>query len=125
MRCFASSTRARKRGECLAAMCGLRWPRRTARRSCRLDVTIEDVLQHLLPARDVLLRVALLEHVLLEVLERRLALLDPRADAAVPAGVALLDEVLQDAVGADPGGDLQTAGEGVHAADVGVEQIDR
>ena len=29
------------------------------------------------------------------------------------------------AVGADGGGDLQAPGEGVHAADVGVEQVDR
>ena len=43
----------------------------------------------------------------------------------VPRAVAVFDELLHGPVGTDGGGDLQPAGEGVHAADVGVEQIDR
>ncbi len=39
--------------------------------------------------------------------------------------VALLEHLVEHAVLADRGGDLQPAGERVHAADVGVEQIDR
>ena len=69
--------------------------------------------------------VALGEHVLLQRREVVLAGLDLGADAAVPRGVAVLDHAGQLAVGADRGGDLQALGEGVHAADVGVEQVDR
>ena len=50
---------------------------------------------------------------------------DLGADAAVPRAVALLEHPVEHAVLADRGGDLQAAGKGVHAADVGVEQIDR
>ncbi len=72
-----------------------------------------------------LLASPLLQHVGLQFLEVHLACLDLFADALVPRGVALLDEVLQHAVLANLGGDLQALGEGVHAADVGVEQVDR
>ena len=47
------------------------------------------------------------------------------ADARVPRAVAVLDELGQAPVLADRGGNLETAREGVHPADVGVEQIDR
>ena len=39
--------------------------------------------------------------------------------------VAFLDESGQPAVGHDRAGDLEPAGKGVHAADVGMEQVDR
>ena len=53
------------------------------------------------------------------------ARLDLGADARVPGSVTVLDHPGQFAVGANGGGDLQALGEGVHAADVGVEKIDR
>src|SRR4051812_28314823 len=90
----------------------------SASRSGQIEITIEDVLQHLLPARDVGGRVALFEHVAFQILEAGLALLDLLADARIPGGVALLDEVLEDSLGANLRRDLEAAGKGVHAADV-------
>ena len=58
-------------------------------------------------------------------LKLALPALDLRADAGIPRGVALLHEFGEATVLADRGGDLQAAREGVHAADVRVEQIDR
>src|SRR6185503_10027092 len=49
---------------------------------------------------------------------------DLLAQASVPGGVALLHEFSQATVLADGRGDLQAAGERVHAADVGVEEVD-
>src|SRR5262249_43506137 len=114
---FASFTSARKRGECCGAM--TRLPSR------RFDVPVQDALEHLLPPRDVLLRVALLQHVPLQLLEAGFARLDLGADAAVPGGVAPLDEVAHYPVGTHPGRDLQPLGKGVHAADVRVEEVHR
>src|SRR5687768_15000607 len=71
------------------------------------QVAVDDILQHLLAARDVRGGVALVQHVLLQRLEVGLAALDLLAHARVPRAVALLDEVLQHAVLAHPGGDLQ------------------
>src|SRR5215813_13522158 len=93
--------------------------------SRRVDVAVDDVLKHLLAARHVASGVALVQHVPFQVLEGRLTRLDLLADAGVPRSVALADEVLEHAIGPDLCRDLQAPGEGVHAADVGVEQVDR
>src|SRR6476469_2618799 len=89
------------------------------------QVAVDDVLDHLLPAGDVRGRLALLEHVLLQRLEAGRPLFDVRPDARLPGRVALLDQLLQPAVLADPGGDLEPLGERVHRPDVGVEQVHR
>ncbi len=47
------------------------------------------------------------------------------AEAGVPTGVALAEQFFEFAVGEHCVRDFEAAGEGVHAADVGVEQIDR
>src|SRR5262249_39014554 len=86
-------------------------------------IPIHNILQHLLTPRNIRRRVALVQHVLLQVLEVRRAAFDLVADTGVPGGVAMLDEVFEQAVGADFRRDLQAMREGVHAADVGVEEI--
>src|SRR5262249_3861740 len=88
------------------------------------NVAIDNVLQHFLPTGDVGRRVPFFQHVLLQVHEARAAGLDFLTDAGVPGRVALLDEVLQYAVGADLRGDLNAVGECSHAANMGVEEID-
>ena len=72
---------------------------------------VEDVFHQLLAAGgdD---RLGVLLHPLGQVVEVAAAAFDPLADAAVPARVAGLDEVLDAAVGADGGGGFEAAGEG-------------
>ena len=56
--------------------------------------------------------------------EAYLALLDFFADAAIEAGITRFDKLVEPAVGDDVMSDLQAACEGVHPADVGVEEVD-
>ena len=90
------------------------------------DERVDQVLDHLLPAAVVRRHFALVEHVLFERREAAPCRLRSRRRCPLSQlAVALLDDLVERAVGANRGGDLQAAGEGVHAADVGVEQIDR
>lgn len=93
--------------------------------SCGFDVAIENVFQHFLATGDVLVGVAFFEHVFFEVFQGDLTGLNPGTDAAIPRGVAFLDEVAEDAVRLHLGRDFQSASEGVHPTDVGMEEIDR
>src|ERR1035441_235964 len=90
-----------------------------------LDKLVDEIFQEFLPAADVRVGLALLEHVSFEFLEAGLARLDLRADAGIPRSVAVLDKFAQPSVFADGGGDLQAAREGVHATDVRIKQINR
>src|ERR1044071_3734257 len=90
-----------------------------------LQIAVQHVFEQFLTTGDVRGHFTLLEHVGLEFFELRLAAFDVRADAAVPRGVALLDEVAERAVLSHRGGNLQAVRERVHAADVRVEQIHR
>src|SRR5262249_6209171 len=74
--------------------------------STRLQIRVDYVLQELLSAGIVGSDVALFEHVFFQRGEAVLAGIDPRADARVPRAVALLEHLVQDAVGANSGGDL-------------------
>ena len=89
------------------------------------DKLVYQILEHLLAAADVLGGVALGENVRLEVAEAGLAGFDATAELAIPAPVAFLDERGEPAVGDDRAGDLEAAGKRVHAADMGVKQVDR
>ena len=66
---------------------------------------------------------AVAEGVGAEVIERDLFGLDFGADAGVPGIVALGDELGNATVGTQFGSGFQAAGKGIHAADVGVEEI--
>src|SRR5262249_54429284 len=54
-----------------------------------------------------------------------LALLDLLADAGIPGTVASAHKILQTSVLANGGGGFETAGEGIHAGNVGVKQVNR
>ena len=69
--------------------------------------------------------VALGEDVRFQVTEAALSRLDAAAELAVPALVAGLDKVGQAAVGDDRVGDFQSSRKSVHAADMGIKQVDR
>src|SRR5690606_24949807 len=86
------------------------------------DELVDQVLQHLLAAGGEL-RLGLSEDVRGDLIEGDGLALDLGADAFVPGGVAFGDELVQTAIGADGGGDFQAAGEGIHAADVSVEEV--
>src|SRR5580658_5750223 len=77
------------------------------------QISVYYILQHLLPPRDVLVRLAFLEHIRFQLLELRLASFDVRPDAAVPGGIALLHELLQHAILANRRGDLESVGKGI------------
>ena len=96
-----------------------------AAKSCVLEVRINQILNHLLPAAAVRGRVTFLEHDFFERFEVVLAGFDFRAQAAVPACITFAEQFFELAVGVHRVGDFEAAGEGVHAADVGVEQVDR
>src|SRR3954452_8929323 len=89
------------------------------------DEIVDQVLEHLLPAARIPGRLSLGKDVGLELAERRVARLDPPAQLAVPTAIALAHEGREPAVGQDRVGDLEPACEGIHPADVGVEQVDR
>ena len=89
-----------------------------------LDVAIDEVFEHFLAAAGIGGCVTFFEHVGFEFGEGCCAGFDAFTDAGIVAAVAIADEVFEDAVSADGGGDFETAGECVHATDVGVEQID-
>ena len=72
------------------------------------QIPIDHVLEHLLPTRCVGRSLALLQHVRLQLLEVRLSGFDLFADTLVPGCVALFDEILEDAILADFGGQLQS-----------------
>src|SRR5690606_5842631 len=91
----------------------------------RSDVGVDQVLDQLLTPASIRRDLALREHVLLERREAVLAGLDLGANARVPRCVSLAEERLELALGTNPRGDLQAASEGIHAADMGVEEIDR
>ena len=82
---------------------------RPIQRRSSSDVVVDQVLEHLLAAAEVLGGLALGEDVGFEAGETGLARLDPTAELAVPAPAALLDELGQPAVGDDRVGDLQAA----------------
>src|SRR3954470_23094684 len=90
-----------------------------------LNELVDQVLEELLPAALAGRGFALLEHDLLQRREAFLASFDPGAEAAVPGGITLLDEICEAAVRANRGGDLEAASEGVHATDVRVEKVFR
>ena len=86
------------------------------------DVFVQDVFdQFLAAAWDAWL--AVFEGVGFEFLEADLAALDLLAEFPAPAAVAGGDELVEDFVLDEPRGGLQAAGKGVHAADVGVEEV--
>ena len=95
-----------------------------AHRANGLDELVHQILEHFL-ATGFEARLAVGEGVCADFLHRDLLAGDLRADAAGPALVAIVDEVLQASVLADGGGNFQAACEGVHAADVGVEKVGR
>src|SRR5699024_4262654 len=86
---------------------------------------VDQALEQLLTAADVLGGVSLGEYVGLEVGEAGLAGLGASGELGIPALVTLLNEGSEPAVGDDGARDLQAPGEGIHPADVGVEEIDR
>ena len=89
---------------------------------CCLDELVEQVFQVLLATgADGGLTVA--EGVGAEVIEGDLIGLDLGADAGVPGIVALGDELGDATVGTQFGCGFQAASKGIHAADVGVEEI--
>src|SRR5215471_15109397 len=92
-----------------------------SRSDVALDKFVNQILEEFLAAAAVRGDVALLEHIGFEVFEAGLVGFDLRPYAAVPSAVALLDELRQAAIFADCGRRLQTAREGIHAADVGME----
>ncbi len=59
-----------------------------------------------------------------ELFEADLAIFDFGADAGIPTAVAVVEEGIEAAVFTDGGGDFEATGEGVHAADVGMEEVD-
>ncbi len=67
---------------------------------------------------------AVFEGVGFEFFEAGAAAFNLGTDAVIEAAVALLDEAIEAAVVDDGLGDFEAASEGVHAADVGVEEID-
>src|SRR5258708_2404980 len=71
------------------------------------EITIDDILHHSLPSRDIRRHVAFFEHVLFQLLETDAPRLDALTDVAVPGAVTVLDEVAQDTVGADLRRDLE------------------
>src|SRR5262245_10271074 len=90
-----------------------------------LQVFLDEVFQEFLPSRARLGIQGLFEHVIAEIGEARLAAEDLLAEVAVPAGVAIVDVLLELSVGHHLLGDEHAASEHVHAADVRVEQIRR
>src|SRR5579884_1755703 len=89
------------------------------------NVSIDNILQHLLPSRPIRLGVALLQHVLLQLLETSTPLLNLLTHASVPGAIAVLHKILEHAISPNLGRDLQSVSERIHAADVGMEQVDR
>src|SRR4051812_23601524 len=98
---------------------------RPARSRSWSDEVVDQVLEHLLASADVLRRFALGQDVCLEIGKSDLARLDAPTELAVPTPVAFLDERCQATVGDDRMCDFQAPGKSIHAADVGMEEVDR
>src|SRR5437867_2277848 len=90
-----------------------------------LNKFVDKIFQVFLPPAGVRSGLALFEHVILKFVEAEFALFNFLADARVPGTVTLFDKFRQAPIPANGGGNLQAAGERVHAADVGVEEIER
>src|SRR4029079_6781726 len=88
------------------------------------DEFVDEVLQEFLAAACVRGGIALFEDVGFEPGKIGLALFDLSANAGVPRSVALLHKFRETAVLANGRGDLESAREGVHAADVRVKKVD-
>src|SRR5262245_787910 len=90
-----------------------------------LQVLLDQVLEEFLTSRTRLRIDAFFEDVIAEVGEARLSAEDLLAELAVPARIAVLDVLLELAVGHHLLGDEHTASEHIHASDVRVKEIRR
>ena len=89
------------------------------------DQLVNDIFEEFLTSAAMLDRVGFAHRMFFERCEAFLARFDCGANAGVPGRVAIFEHLCQPAVRSNRRGDFQAAGEGVHAADVGVEQVDR
>ena len=90
-----------------------------------LDVFVDQVFDQFLAATAAGVWFALVEHVGFQVGEVDFSGFDLCSDAAVPTAVAVVNDFGQAAFFDDLRRDLCSASERVHAADVGVEEVDR
>jgi len=89
----------------------------------QLDELVEESFQHFLAsAGDA--GFAACESGFFEIGESGFTTFDLGADTAVPGLVALLNEAIETAIRADGSGGFEAACEGVHADDMGVNEID-
>src|SRR5690606_20750946 len=86
---------------------------------------VNQVLQPFLPPAAIGRDLSFLQHVCFQFGEAGCPGIDLLTNARIVAAVTLLDELSQTSILADGGSNLGSAGEGIHPADMSMEQIHR